>query len=288
MVKGIRRTALAAAAVFLMISITCCGPKQRDGQDGQVPQVTPAAESADHPAEDSASNDPAKDAPENSPSDASAENGSGTVPSMDPTEDLIDSSNYGNFPGSETALVGGPYGRILVEVPANWVWEAFPVDEEGLMFGLYGLILKPERAKEGQIELICTDGFGVCGTGLSQKDIMLAGGIATVGTYDDHENWDYIVFGTDDADAGDVQTAADDRAALAGKGQIVAQHAGCEIWTMELWEETLLILNTVRFDRSVTEGGVGRYIPESENDEIAVAMDVHHVTPSGAVVRFRP
>jgi len=142
--------------------------------------------------------------------------------------------------GLQNASVGGPYGEISVDVPADWSVKTIHVDEEGLMYGLYGLILKPEKASDGQIELFCTDSFGVCGTGLVQEEITLASGKATVGTYDEHKYWDYITFGEGDPNK--------------TKCQIVAQHTNCDSWTEEMWEEALLVLDSMKFDRSKTEG----------------------------------
>ena len=175
--------------------------------------------------------------------------------------------------GQQNATVGGPYGEISVNIPDSWSARARHVDEEEMMVGLYGLILEPKDASDGQIELFCTDTFGVCGTGLVQEEITLAGDKATVGTYDEHENWDYIAFGASDPNK--------------SKCRIVAQHTDCDSWTAEMWEEALLILDTMRFDPSKTEGGIGQYIPESENYDIAVSMEVLHVTPTGCIVRFR-
>ena len=163
---------------------------------------------------------------------------------------------------------GGPYGEITVEKRDGWSIEAAPVDSGKLSYGHYGLILKPEDAKDGQIEVFCVDGFGVCGTGLETEEITLAGYTAYMGTYDDHDHWDYILIKGE-------------------KPEIVAQHTECDSWTDEMWEEALSILDTVRFNEGKTEGGIGQYIPESENDAIAVMMSVSNVTPAGLTVNFR-
>ena len=167
-----------------------------------------------------------------------------------------------------TVGVGGPSGEITVGKYDGWSIEAAPADSGILRYGLYGLILKPEDAKEGQIEMFCIDGFGVCGTGLETEENTLAGYTAYMGTYDDHEHWDYILIKDE-------------------KPEIVAQHTDCDSWTDEMWEEALLILDTVRFDEEKTEGGIGQYIPESEDDTIAVIMSVSNVTPAGLTVHFR-
>ena len=175
----------------------------------------------------------------------------------------IDSTEKSDIPS-----VGGPYGEISVRVPDTWSYESVHVDEEGLMYGLYGLILKPLDASEGQIELFCSDSFGVCGTGLSEDDVPLATVTAHVGTYDDHEHWDFITIGD-------------------GNPQIVVQHTDCDSWTDEMWDEAMAILDSMRWNMDKTEGGIGRYTQESEDDTIAVSMSVKSVTPSGLMVYFR-
>lgn len=168
---------------------------------------------------------------------------------------------------SNIAEVGGPYGKISVEVPSGWTHEAVPVDEDKLRFGLYGLIIKPEDSEKGQIELICSNNFGVCGTGLNQAETTLSGYDAVIGMYDGSVHWDYITFGKD-------------------RVQMVAQSIECEDWTEEQWDESLLILDTAKFDRDITEGGVGIYVPESEDFDIAVTMEASHVSPKGLTLTF--
>ena len=131
---------------------------------------------------------------------------------------------------SSFVSVDGPYGEISADVPDNWDAEAVPVDGGKLTYGLYGLILRPADADEGQIEVFCTDSFGVCGTGLFEEVISIAGGNAHMGTYDDHEHWDFIVFGDT-------------------KPQIVAQHTECDSWSEEMWGEAWEILDSVVYPR---------------------------------------
>ena len=109
------------------------------------------------------------------------------------------------------------------------------------------MFLYPKDAKDGHIELFYADSFGVCGTGLSQEEITLAGDSAYMGTYDNNEHWNFITYS-------------------GVNSKLVATHSDCDSWTDEIWEEALSILDTVRFDQSRTEGGAGQYIPESEND----------------------
>ena len=174
---------------------------------------------------------------------------------------------------NEDEIVGevsvvGPYGQIAVTLPDNWSGETVPVDADKLMYGLYGLIVKPDGASEGQIEISVMDSFGVCGTGLYQENWNLAGRKVSVGTYDDHEYWDYIVFSDE-------------------KPQIVAQHTDCDSWTEKMWDEAYELLDSLQYNDKNAEGGIGQYIPDSEVEAIGVMMDVRHVTPTGLTVHFR-
>lgn len=141
----------------------------------------------------------------------------------------------------------GPYGEISIVVPDNWVAEPAPVDSDELMYGLYGLILHPIDVDNGQIELFCSNDFGVCGTGLSTEETILASVTAHVGTYDDHKHWDYIIFGDT-------------------KPQIIAQHTDCDSWSDEMWDEAELILDTMDFDQNKVEGDTIRTYEVTDPD----------------------
>ena len=169
----------------------------------------------------------------------------------------------------DRVTAGGPYGELSVILPQTWTAETAPVDSDKMMYGLYGLILKPEGVSEGQIELFCSDSFGVCGTGLEEEETTLAGVEAHIGTYDSHPHWDFIIFKKDTEQI-----------------DIVAQHTDCDSWTDEMWDEAFSILDTLVFDEGKTEGGVGQSNPESYDDTIAVQMRVSHVTPTGLTVHF--
>ncbi len=180
----------------------------------------------------------------------------------DPSETEVE------IPTADTASVVGPYGQISVYIPASWTAEALPVGSEVLANGLYGLALWPRNVSDGQIQLFYTDMFGVCGTGLATEERKLAGEVASIGTYDNNAHWDFITFGS-------------------GKAHVVAMHTDCSSWTDGDWNEVMDILDTMKFDETIREGGASQYIPESENDEIAVIMEVTNVTATGLTVHFR-
>ncbi|MBO4888066.1 MAG: hypothetical protein J5589_07130 [Firmicutes bacterium] len=169
----------------------------------------------------------------------------------------------------ERASVSGPYGQISIEIPENWEWKESPIDQEGIISdsGLYGIALKPKNAEKGHVELIYVKNIGLCGTGMTQEEINLSGRKAWQIWYDDFPQWFAIRF-TDDWE------------------YIWAMQIETDGWTEEMNSEVLQMLDTVRFDKEVVSGCVGQYIPESENDEIAVIMEVDHIIPSGAIVRF--
>ena len=54
-----------------------------------------------------------------------------------------------------------------------------------------------------------------------------------------------------------------------------------------MWEEADTILDTLKFDTSKTEGGIGQYISDSEVDVLGLMMSVSNVTTSGLTVHFR-
>ena len=171
-------------------------------------------------------------------------------------------------PGTEVSA-DGVNGRIELKVPATWNWEVANDDRKlqtGTL-GSYGIILKPNEAKEGQIEVFCTKSFGLCGTGLVSNKTTLAGNPVWVHTNDGNKHWDYVVFEGDPP-------------------QIIVCHTDCSTWTDEMWDEAWSILDTISYDSTKKEGGSGQYSQEAECEELALSMTVHNVTPSGCTVVF--
>lgn len=170
---------------------------------------------------------------------------------------------------SAEASVEGPYGRITVSLPAGW--NSVPVppgSAEPLINGDYGLILTPEKAKTGHLELFYNGMFGVCGTGLEETETELAGDRAMIGTYDGHAMWDFIVF----------------------KGMnegVQAISSGTDSWPEEIREEAMRILDTLRFEPELASGGAGYFQPESEETAIGLMVEASDITDTGAAVRFR-
>ena len=72
-------------------------------------------------------------------------------------------------------------GSITVTIPPDWEWG----EQEGDLVLSHG---------ENQLTIGYYPNFAVCGTGLEQKTITIAGMEARVGTYDAKNMWDFIVF----------------------------------------------------------------------------------------------
>lgn len=149
------------------------------------------------------------------------------------------------------AVQGGPYGEISITLPKGWNYEAYPMDSDELISGMYGIQFHPEGVEEGYIAIVYIDFFGVCGTGLSLEHTQIAGQPVSIGTYDNHAYWDYVSLG------GEYEG-------------IVALTYQVESWWSEYGEHTLEILDTLTFVRDVREGGAGVHFfltEDSNRDE---------------------
>lgn len=189
-------------------------------------------------------------------------------------EDADESTSGEETPEGQTenkeavlAVQDGPYGQISLSLPAGWDYEAYPVDSDGLLSGLYGIHFYPEGVTEGYIEFAYMDFFGVCGTGLSTEEAVIAGSKASIGTYDGHEYWDYISF----------QGECEGMVALA---------YSVDGWWSQYGSQVLEILDTMSFDTAVKEGGAYVYSQESEIEAIALQLSLKNISPTGATLVF--
>lgn len=165
------------------------------------------------------------------------------------------------------AVQGGPYGRISVSLPDGWSYEACPIDSDALINGMYGIHLYPEGETDGYIELVYIDFFGVCGTGLETENTTIAGSSANIGTYDNHEHWDFISFkGENDG--------------------IIALTYCVDNWWSKYGNQTLDILDTLSFDKDIKEGGAYVYSAESEVGEIGLSFSLKNISSAGATLVF--
>ena len=169
---------------------------------------------------------------------------------------------------------GGPYGEISINPPEGWEYRIISSDGESLSTGLYGLQLRPEGVEERQISLYYTGSFGVCGTGLKQEKITLAGDEATIGTYDENPGWDYIHF------------EGKNEGVVAGAEVDWQEGTDDTLWAADRKDEIMEIMDTMRIDRNKTEGAAYIFTQAAEVPDIGVYMELSHITPSGATVTF--
>lgn len=166
-----------------------------------------------------------------------------------------------------TVTQGGPYGEISISLPDGWGCEACPIDSDDLMYGKYGIHFYPEGVSEGYIALTYQDFFGVCGTGLKEEEVTIAGKSAYIGTYDNHDYWDFIFF----------QEEYEGIAALT---------YSVSDWWSDYGDQALGILETLVFDPNVKEGGACIYSEESWVDEIELHFSLKDISAAGATLVF--
>lgn len=188
--------------------------------------------------------------------------------------EVQEASEEGNLAGniseslfSAEAAQGGPYGKITISLPEGWSFEAYPMDSESLIYGMYGIHFYPEDAKEGYIEITYIKPFGVCGTGLKSENADIAGQQASIGTYDEHEYWDFIAF------HGEYEG-------------VVAYTYSVDSWWDKYHEQVRDILNTLSFQASEREGGAYIYHEESEITALGLDFSLKNISPAGATLVF--
>lgn len=162
---------------------------------------------------------------------------------------------------------GGPYGEISISIPDWWHYEVYSTDSDGPMSGMYGICFYPEGVTEGYVKLAYFDFFGVCGTGLAEEKATVAGNDAYIGTYDNHEYWDFISF----------------RGECEG---VVALTYSVEDWWGEYVDQVMDILDTLSFDQNVREGTAYIYSSESQISEIGLSFSLKNISSTGATLVF--
>ena len=197
---------------------------------------------------------------------------SGEAPDKTPQETKnkgSDGENMAESPGAAgtTVTQGGPFGAISLTVPEGWKYELCPMDSDSLLIGDYGICFFPEDADIGFVEIAYIRSFGVCGTGLSQEEVTVAGHPAWKGTYDGHTYWDFIGFKEPMRD-------------------VVAQTCSVEGWWEGNEDAVMEILETFTFDPDEREGGAYIYQNESENERIGLHLFLEGISSTGAVLCY--
>lgn len=111
-------------------------------------------------------------------------------------------------------------GAITVTIPPDWEWARMDSDGD---WGDHIALCHGEN----HLVIGYHPSFAVCGTGLDQQTVTIAGMEARVGTYDDKSMWDFIVF----------------------PGDMVALNESGENWTEEEKSEIISILESMTIDK---------------------------------------
>lgn len=132
------------------------------------------------------------------------------------------------------------FANISVTLKDGWEYEV--VDEPDS--AEFSINIYPAGQSQNKLRIAYYNGFGVCGTGLTQETIMLGGYEAWMGTYDNRSVWDFIC--------------------LRGlPGDYVIMNEGGEKWWKEYGEDAMQILATLK----VADGFI------TSSDAIKVARD---------------
>ncbi len=151
------------------------------------------------------------------------------VKSEDDVVVLINGTN----PKTQPSVVreGGIYSNIALTVPYDWEYQTVR-GEDSID---YCIEFWPEGQTSGKIQVWYYDAFGVCGTGLEEEKITIAGYEANKGTYDNKDLWDFISL-------------------IGMPGKYVIMNLGAEVWWGEYGVEAMEILESMR----VAEGIINR------------------------------
>lgn len=98
-------------------------------------------------------------------------------------------------PATETAQAGSGYALVQLEVPVSWTWETLADDDDSSC--VCALVLSPKDCPELEYTIAYNrELFGVCGTGLEEKDVSFgdSGLTGSAGYYDGKDYWSYIAF----------------------------------------------------------------------------------------------
>ena len=160
---------------------------------------------------------------------------------------IVDEEDVAVFLGGRNAtenytVASHSKGFANISVTLMDGWEYDIVDETDT--NEFAINIYPAGQSENKLRIAYLNGFGVCGTGLAQEQIMLGRYEAWMGTYDNRSVWDFI----------SLQGLPGDYAIL---------NEGGEKWWEEYGEEAMQILATLK----VADGYV------SASDAIKITCD---------------
>lgn len=127
-----------------------------------------------------------------------------------------------------TVRESGAYSNITLTIPYDWEYAT----ERGNNSNEYCISFWPTDQTEGKIKLWYYTAFGVCGTGLEEKEITVGEYEAWQGTYDNKKVWDFISF-------------------RGMPGSYVAMNEGADKWWSQYGDEAMQILSSVKIAEGI-------------------------------------
>lgn len=189
-------------------------------------------------------------------------NGTGTK-SVSEHRPVIFQTGENNVKYQEITL-SGQAGIISIQIPEGWESVSFPGTEDK---GSYRIRFYPEKVEKGYIELAYMNSFGVCGTGLVEEEIIIAGDTANMGTYDKNEYWAYIVY--------------------EGKNKgLFANTFYVDEWWDEYSKQVMEILSTASIDIEGQSETEDMYYDDTRVGDIGLSMIINNISRTGADLSF--
>lgn len=148
------------------------------------------------------------------------------------------------------------YANIRLTVPHGWKYE---ITERG-EYNDFGISFWPEGETEGKVTVYHQKNFGVCGTGLTVKDITLGRYEASQGSYG--SNWDYIILGYT-------------------PGTYVVMNEGANIWWGEYGQQAMEILSTLLVGDGIIDAKEAIRIAKAEANEVYEKAHAEFDTETG-------
>lgn len=127
-----------------------------------------------------------------------------------------------------TVYESGSYSNITLTIPHDWEYET----KRGSNSDEYCISFWPADQTEGKIKMWYYTAFGVCGTGLEEKEITVGEYKAWQGTYDNKKVWDFISF-------------------RGMPGSYVAMNEGADKWWSQYGDEAMQILSSVKIAENI-------------------------------------
>lgn len=183
-------------------------------------------------------------------------------------EDTGNDSAVADSTAVENITCFGPYGSISIRLPEGWKYELRGVDDDKKFMADYGIQIYPEGVKKGYVEIGYFSSWGVCGTGLEEERVTVAGDEAFVGYYDGSKIWDFVTYGGDNEG-------------------VVALTNKADGWWDDYSEQVMTILDSLHFDSGETSESIGVCNEASVLEDIALSVSAKDIWPQKARLVFK-